>query len=107
MSEIDLLNDLLNSNPNAPAAKGEILLLRLEMKSEFKSLRSELDQRFGWIDQKFVEVDRRFGRVEQRLDKVEQRLDRIDQRLEETNRLISGMAQQIAILVEHTVQIGK
>lgn len=42
MSQTDLLADLLSSNPNEPASKGIVLLLRTEMKSEFKAVRADI-----------------------------------------------------------------
>lgn len=81
MSESDLLNDILSSNPNEPAAKGALLLLRTEMKSEFG------------------EVGRRFDRVDQRLDRVEKRLDEHDARFDRIDRSLDLIAQQIGVLV--------
>ena len=46
----DLLDDLLSSNPNEPANKGIVLLLRTEIRSDFKSLRTEMNQRFEQVD---------------------------------------------------------
>ena len=81
MTETDLLNDILTSNPNEPAAKGAVLLLRTEMKSEFKTV----GLKFDGIDQKFERIDQRFERIENRLDHIDDSLELI--------------AQQIAILV--------
>ncbi len=50
MAETDILQDLLESNPNEPVSKGVVLLLRTEMKSEFRTLRQEMDQRFDRLE---------------------------------------------------------
>jgi hypothetical protein len=75
MTETDILNDLLTSNPNDSASKGIILLLRAEMKSEFRTTHTK------------------FGIIETRLDQVEQRLDRIENSLE-------LIAQNVSLLVQ-------
>ena len=70
MAETDLLNDLLSTNPSSPATSGTVLLVRTEMKSEFKTLHTEMGQRF---------------------EKVENRLDKMDSNIE-------LIAQQVAVL---------
>ena len=44
MLNTDLLTDLLSTNPNEPATKAVVILLRAEMQSEFKLVRSEMNQ---------------------------------------------------------------
>jgi len=88
MAEIDLLSNLLSSNPNEPASKGEVLLLRAEMKYEFKTLRLGLDQKFAGLDQRFAQIDQRF--------------DRNEGLLRELVRMAKATAEQVAILVERS-----
>lgn len=81
MTEMDLLKNLMNTNPNEPATQGIVLLHRAETQSEFRIMR-----------QKFEQVDRRF-------DQMDQRFDRMDQRLSSIENSLELLAQQMAILV--------
>ena len=80
MSENELLNNLLSSNPNDPATNGVVLLLRAETKSEFKTMRL------------------RFDKVESRLDKIENRLDKVEGRLDKIETQVTIIAQQVGII---------
>ncbi len=57
MTPSDLLQDLLSSNPNDPASKGSVLLIHAEMRSEFRSLRQDMDQRFGEVNQRLNRLE--------------------------------------------------
>lgn len=45
----DLVNELLTTHPSEPVTSGVVLLLRAELKSEIKSLRMEMNQRFDLL----------------------------------------------------------
>ena len=70
MTEVDLLNDILSSNPNEPAPKGALLLLRTEMKAEFRSVKDKLAQH----DERFNQHDERFNRLDRSLDLIAQQV---------------------------------
>lgn len=72
--ETTLLNDLATSNPGEPATKGLVLLLRAEMKSEFKA-----------VDLKFEQIDKRF--------------EKIDGSLELLAQQVSVLSQQMSVLI--------
>ena len=63
MTEVDLINDILSSNPNEPAPKGALLLLRTEMKSEFRDVRTQ-----------FNEVHQQLGLINRSLDLIAQQV---------------------------------
>lgn len=77
MTEVDLLKDLMNSNPNEPAAKGTVLLLRAEMKSEFKTVREKLelhDRCFEHLNHEFKEVKHEIHTIKNSLELVAQQV---------------------------------
>ena len=88
MTEVDLLNDILTSNPNEPVAKGVVLLLRTEMKFEFKSVRLKLEQH-----------DQRFDQVDQRLEQIKEDFVGVRRQITDMNSSLEMIAQQIAVLV--------
>lgn len=97
MEEQDLLKDLMESRPNSPALKGELLLLRVETGYEIKTLRKEMNQRFDRIDQRFEGVDQRFKGVDQQFKEV-------NQQLKEIKKMLSAVCQQVATLVERSME---
>jgi hypothetical protein len=64
MSETDMLHDLLTSDPNEPATKGHLLLFRAEVKSEFKTVRTEIGALSQRMDERFRGVDENFKRID-------------------------------------------
>jgi hypothetical protein len=57
-------------------------LVTLAMTGQFRSLRREMDARFGTVDARLGAVDRRFDAVDRRFDAVDARFDAIDRRFE-------------------------
>ncbi len=75
--QTDFLDDLLTSNPNEGATKGLVLLLRTEMKSEFKALRAD----FQALGSEFQTLKAQVTRVEKSLDLVATQVALILQKL--------------------------
>lgn len=63
--------------------KYQIQTLSNDMKSEFKTIRLEVDDRFKKIDIKFDKVYQHFDKIDKRFDKVDERFDRIDSKIGE------------------------
>jgi hypothetical protein len=75
MSHTDVLNVLLSSDPNEPAVKGELLLLRVEMKAGFRTL-------------------------ENRLENVEKDLGEVKEQLSLNTKSLNLVAEQVLMLVK-------
>jgi hypothetical protein len=58
---------------------GKVDALRVEMKTEFAAVRSEMDGRFDKVDDHFDKVDRRFERIDDRFQAMDARLLQIYQ----------------------------
>jgi predicted nuclease with TOPRIM domain len=89
MTETDILNELLTANPNEYATKGMLLLMRAEMKSEFKAVHTKLDQ-----------LDGRLSNLESRFDNLESRFDQLQGRLDKLEISVEFIAQNVALLVQ-------
>ena len=57
-------------------------LVTLAMTGQFRSLRREMDARFGTVDARLGAVDRRFDAVDARFDAIDRRFERDDARFE-------------------------
>lgn len=101
-----------------PATQGMLLLLRTEMKSEFRSQRAKTDTQFKKVDAKFKRIDARFNEMEARFDKVdarfnemEGRFDKVDARFNEVHAKINDVAaavQQVLVAVHQVAaQVAK
>jgi uncharacterized coiled-coil protein SlyX len=95
MSEVDFLNDLVNSSPNEPARNGTILLLGAEVRSGFKTLNARIDR-----------LESRVDGLESRMDRLESRMGDVETRLVDVEKMLRAVSQQVGILVERSVVQG-
>jgi chromosome segregation ATPase len=112
MVEADILSDLISSNPNEPARNGALLLLRAEMKSEFKIIRSDLalltgrmdgfESRMDGLGSRMDKLESRMDGLESRMDKLESRMGRLESLMTSANASLELIAQQVAFLVSRT-----
>ena len=102
MSQTDIINDLLTGHPNEPASNGVVLLLRAEMKSEFKTVHQKLDQhdaRFDAVDKRFDEMDKRFDEMDKQFVGIHKQLGGINEQIKSIHESVEMLAQQMAIVV--------
>ena len=95
MSQTDIINDLLTGHPNEPASNGVVLLLRAEMKSEFKTVHQKLDQH----DARFDAVDKRFDEMDKQFVGIHKQLGGINEQIKSIHESVEMLAQQMAIVV--------
>ena len=70
MSNSDLLNDLLDSDPNEAATKGIILILRAETRSEIKAMRTEFERYRDASNARMDKFERSVDAVAQQINKM-------------------------------------
>lgn len=97
---LNLLDQLDQMDPGAAASNGAVLLLRAELRSDFRILNAKIDQMALSMDSRFNQGESRFDRIESRLDRVESKLDRIDGSLK-------AVTEQVALLVEHLIPTAR
>ncbi len=90
--QTDFLDDLLTSHPNEPATKGVVLLLRSEMKSEFKTLRQE----FGWLREEVGSLRQQMGSTDQRVSSLEVQFAQFQKSLELVATQVALILQKIS-----------
>lgn len=95
MAAPDLLNDLLSSDPNEPATKGVVLLLRAEMKSEFKAVRSDLEL----VKQDVAVLKQDVAELKQDVAELKQDVAMIKTDIAGMKSAIDLVARQVATLV--------
>jgi DNA anti-recombination protein RmuC len=66
--------------------------LRLEMKTEFRTVRGEMDRRFDRVDERFDKMDERFDK---RFEKIDARFERMDLRMDERFERMDERLHQI------------
>lgn len=77
MSDTDLLNDLLMSDPNEPATKGLLLLMRAETKSEFKKVHIELKT----IKSEIVDIHTKIDKMDRSIEFIAQQITKLVDRM--------------------------
>jgi uncharacterized protein YhaN len=56
--------------------------LDIDLRSEMKALRDDMDKRFEQVDKRFVQVDKRFEDVNKRFEQVDKRFDQLTSRMD-------------------------
>jgi uncharacterized protein YhaN len=56
--------------------------LDIDLRSEMKALRDDMDKRFEQVDKRFVLVDKRFEDVNKRFEQVDKRFDQLTSRMD-------------------------
>jgi archaellum component FlaC len=72
---------------------GKVDALRLEMKTEFGTVRGEMDRRFDKVDERFDKIDERFDKIDERFDKIDMRFERMDERFERMDERLHRIYQ--------------
>jgi chromosome segregation ATPase len=98
MAETDLLSELLHSNPNEPAKNGTVMLLRMETRSEFKALRSEMNQRFDRIEQIIGIQQGDIGTLKQDVSTLKQDVSTLKQDVSTLKQDVSTLKQDVSTL---------
>jgi predicted nuclease with TOPRIM domain len=96
---------------------GKVDALRIEMRTEFASVRGEMKAGFDKIDERFERIDKRFERIDERFEKAEirsdERFEAMMDRLYSMQRLMiqfcgaamAALLGMIAALVAGAVQL--
>lgn len=74
------LRDVPVRREDLPATQGMLAELTAEIKSEFASLRLEMQAGFKMVDSRFNQMESRFDQVDARFNQMESRFDQIDGR---------------------------
>jgi predicted nuclease with TOPRIM domain len=61
---------------------GKVDAVRLEMKTDFAAVRSEMGERFDKVDARFERMEKRFDKVDERFERVDERFERSEARSE-------------------------
>jgi archaellum component FlaC len=69
-------------NAKVDRVDGDVRALRVEMRTEFGAVRSEMREGFDRIERRFEKVDERFEQVDERFEKVDKRFEGINARFE-------------------------
>ena len=56
--------------------------LDINLRSEMKALRDDMDKRFEQVDKRFMQVDKRFEDVNKRFEQVDKRFDQLTSRMD-------------------------
>ena len=56
--------------------------LDIDLRSEMKALRDDMDKRFEQVDKRFMQVDKRFEDVNKRFEQVDKRFDQLTSRMD-------------------------
>lgn len=54
---------------------------RVEMKTEFASVRGEMRERFDKVDERFDRMDAHFDKIDRRFERMDERFEKMDERL--------------------------
>jgi chromosome segregation ATPase len=109
MNMSDIVSDLLSANPNEPASQGAVLLLRNEVRSDFKALRTEMDQRFAHVDRTMTSISVQvatlveqqviiradLANLNKRVDSIEQRMDRMEAKMDIMSKQLDRLVKKL------------
>ena len=87
----DILSNLMNSDPNEPATRGELMLMRAETKSEFRTMGSRIDR-----------VEQRLGVLEKDVGEMKVTIKQIQTTLDQVIGSINMIAEQVSVLVSRS-----
>ena len=96
----DLVNELLTTHPAEPVTSGVVLLLRAELKSEIKSLRREMNQRFDALGFEITGMKSDISNLKSDITTMKSDIAELKSSFQKLNQSLELVAANVVLLLE-------